>query len=137
MPLAFVSGIKEAEPRLVKQLLYSGIVNGDIRAGRGPGRRWAAAPSQSAAQTAFLFATIERAAPLSVTLRKSGRHWQVHGPGSRWGCCHRPGGHCGSGARGNSESAVTVLQVAMPPGHQGPGRWGFQVHAQARAVAAT
>jgi hypothetical protein len=27
MPLALVSGIKEAEPHLVKQLLYSGIVN--------------------------------------------------------------------------------------------------------------
>ena len=26
MPLALVSGIKEAEPHLVKQLLYSGIV---------------------------------------------------------------------------------------------------------------
>jgi hypothetical protein len=38
MPRAFVSGIKEAEPHLAKQLLYtgSGIVNGGIRAGRGP-----------------------------------------------------------------------------------------------------
>jgi hypothetical protein len=26
MPLALVSGIKEAEPHLVKQLLYSGII---------------------------------------------------------------------------------------------------------------
>jgi hypothetical protein len=32
MPLAFVSGIKEAEPHLVKQLLYSGIVK-DLASG--------------------------------------------------------------------------------------------------------
>ncbi len=33
MPLAFVSstGIKEAEPHLAKQLLYSGIVKGAVR----------------------------------------------------------------------------------------------------------